>query len=360
MALDQNHEDDSRGGLMSFGAHLDELRSRLIWALAVPFVIAIAAFSVSDYLVEFVTLPLYEALAAEGQPRIVQVLSPSEMVMAKLQLSVWCGVIMAVPWILWQLWRFVGPGLYASERRYARFLVPLSTLLVLMGLSLFYLVLPYLLATLMGFVQSTPRLVAPATALVEGMPTIPVLDGDPAAAQAGNVWIRRDDGQMYVAFDPKREDGQLEVRMIATTPTAVSVIGSKSNGAVAQAYRLSEYIDFVLFFAAAIAIAFQMPVAVLLLGWLGILDTTVLRKYRRYAFFICAIIAAVITPTVDIFSMFILLVPLYMLYELGIVLLHVAPARAVSEGGVVSNALRAMVGRRKYKGGWTDGQEGDE
>lgn len=359
MPFDQNHEDEARGGLMSFGAHLDELRRRLMWALVVPLVLAGVAFGFSNELLELVTLPLYKALEAEGYPRMVQVLSPSEMVVAKLQLSVWCGVVLAVPWILWHLWRFVSPGLYTHERRYARFLVPLSTSMVILGLALLYIALPYLLAMLMGFAKVPPRTVTSSTTPSLVLPTVPILDADPKEAAPGSMWIRRDDGQLYIAFDSGREDGALEVRTLPTTVAPEATLFSSHPGAVAQQFRLSEYIDFVLFFAAAIAIAFQMPVAVLLLGWLGVLETSMLRKYRRHAFFVCVIVAAVITPTVDILSMLVMLVPLYLLYEFGIVLLHIAPARAVSEGGVMRNALGAMVGRRRYTGR-TDGYEGDE
>lgn len=356
MPLDQDQFREG-GGLMSFGAHLDELRSRLIWALAIPVVIATVAFTYSQYIVDFVKRPLMEALSAEGFPPVLQVLSPSEVVLVKVQLSIWAAVILAVPWILWQIWRFVAPGLYAQERRYARFLVPLSTALVIVGLTGFYLALPWMLRMLIQFGEVPPQTVPSEAAMVQpvdGATTppsdapavaktplgnVPVLDDHPKIAKPGDVWIWKKDRQIYLAMENGRPDNMLELR---TVPT-------QNAGEIAQQFRLSEYIDFVLFFSAAIAVAFQMPVAVLLLGWLGILDIVTLRRYRRHAFFICAIAAAVITPTVDIFSMLALLIPLYLLYEFGIILLHVAPAQAVAEGGVVSNTLRAMVGRRKYR-----------
>ena len=67
---------------------------------------------------------------------------------------------------------------------------------------------------------------------------------------------------------------------------------------LSQSFRLQEYVGFVLFTAAAIAIAFQMPVAVVLLGWIGVLDVRTLRAYRRHAFFACAIIALLVTPKI--------------------------------------------------------------
>jgi Sec-independent protein secretion pathway component TatC len=300
---------------------------------------------------EFLERPLVQALAATSQPTNLQVLGPTETIMVDLQISIWTAVVVSLPWILWQLWSFVAPGLYAHERRYARFLVPLSALLVAAGLTGLYLSMPYMMQVMIGFGTEPPRTVAPPpSALDAAAPRVQVLERDPASAEPGQVWMLRGDSQLYVAVDAGRGDGQLEVRTVAT----------RTTGSLSQQYRLQEYVDFLLFFAVAIAIAFQMPVAVLLLGWIGVLDVRGLRTYRKYAFFACAVIAAVVTPTVDVVSMLALMVPLYMLYELGIVLLSVAPARAVAEGGVLRNALGALVGRPRYGRRGTDGAEGDE
>ena len=79
--------------------------------------------------------------------------------------------------------------------------------------------------------------------------------------------------------------------------------------------------------ALAIAVAFQMPLVILLLGWIGIVDPTTLRRQRRYALLVCArLLGAVLTPA-DVVSMVLLFVPLYLLYEFGIVLLRFAPGR---------------------------------
>ena len=336
--------------MMSLGAHLDELRSRIVRAAIVPVALAVLVFLGAAHVRGFLLAPLLEALAAEVQPSNLQVLSPTETVMVDLQISLWTAVVLSLPWILWQLWKFVSPGLYAHERRYARFLVPLSGLLVAIGLAGLYLAMPYMLRMLIGFGIEAPRTVPVPTATVaQPGPSIPVLEADPAAARPGELWILKGDAQLYVAVDAGREDGRLEVRTIP----------ARSTGSLSQQYRLEEYVNFLLFFAAAIAIAFQMPVAVLLLGWVGILEIRTLRRYRRHALFGCAILAAVISPTVDLFSMLALMVPLYLLYELGIVLLAVAPTQAVAEGGVLRNALGTLVGRPKY-GRRTDGAEGDE
>jgi sec-independent protein translocase protein TatC len=79
----------------------------------------------------------------------------------------------------------------------------------------------------------------------------------------------------------------------------------------------------------AIAIAFQLPMVMLLLGWLGVLNPDWLRKNRRYALLVLALLSAIITPQ-DIVSMLMMLIPLYMLYELGIQLIVWVPMTRVA------------------------------
>ena len=79
----------------------------------------------------------------------------------------------------------------------------------------------------------------------------------------------------------------------------------------------------------AIAVAFQLPMVMLLLGWIGAVTPDWLRKNRRYAILILAIISALITPQ-DVISMLMMLVPLYLLYELGIQLIVWVPMSKVA------------------------------
>ncbi|MCE2884381.1 MAG: twin-arginine translocase subunit TatC, partial [Planctomycetaceae bacterium] len=82
-------------------------------------------------------------------------------------------------------------------------------------------------------------------------------------------------------------------------------------------------------------VAFQLPVAILLLGWVGFISPKFLREKRRWAILIMAIIAAVVTPP-DVMSMVLLLGPLWALYEFGILLLVFVPAHKVAQGRVFS------------------------
>jgi Sec-independent protein secretion pathway component TatC len=117
------------------------------------------------------------------------------------------------------------------------------------------------------------------------------------------------------------------------------------GGRLSQQFRLREYLDFTLDFALGITVAFQTPLVVLLLGWLGVLTPDRLGAFRRYALFLSAVVAAVVTPSGDPFSLALLAVPVYLLYELGILLLRVAPPVAVAQGEVFGRVLRLVRGR---------------
>jgi Sec-independent protein secretion pathway component TatC len=111
-------------------------------------------------------------------------------------------------------------------------------------------------------------------------------------------------------------------------PSIVSVALKTGVGAINE-MRVSEYVQLLLSLTLAFALAFQAPVVVLLLGWVGILNQEILSKYRRHAILACAIIAAAIAPG-DPASMLLLLLPLYILYELGGILLRIFPASRVA------------------------------
>jgi len=114
-------------------------------------------------------------------------------------------------------------------------------------------------------------------------------------------------------------------------------------------YRVSEYVKLLMSLSLAFAAGFQAPVIVLLLGWAGLVTPVFLRKYRRHAFLICAIAAALLTPG-DISSMFAMLAPLYLLFELGIVLLVIFPAKKVAAGFTKGQQQRELDRKRADEG----------
>jgi sec-independent protein translocase protein TatC len=177
---------------------------------------------------------------------------------------------------------------------------------------------------------------------------MPVLDEDPVHPQPGQAWISLPDQVMRVAVPLYKHESNAVIELANQANELISPSAQPARpqlrvlelpltvlGGVSQVYRLSEYISFTLLLLAGSVVAFQMPVAILLLGWVGLVNPRMLREKRRWAVFVMAIIAAVVTPP-DITSMLLLLGPLWMLYELGIVLLLLVPAKRVAEGRVFS------------------------
>ncbi|UCD75524.1 MAG: twin-arginine translocase subunit TatC [Phycisphaerales bacterium] len=321
---------------MSFGDHLEELRKRLLLALVVPLPVAVGLFFVSKTLVLVLMRPLVQVLEGQNLPSQVQSLSPPEVILVQLKLSVILAIVLSAPWILWQLWLFIRPGLYKHERRFVYLLLPGSFVLSIVGLALMYFVmLPLMLLVLIKFgvaLQQPADLIpydASSVEVAEGAgtpaPTLQVLEEDPPSPAPGQIWLKMPEGDLKVAvLSGGAEEGQDQWLAILRWPMA-------PDGLVSQQYRIKDYVGFVLLLMAGIAIAFQMPLVILLLGWLGLASADWLRQRRRYALLVCGVVSALITPA-DVVSMLMMLLPLYGLYELGILLLLIAPASKVASG----------------------------
>jgi len=315
---------------MSFGEHLEELRQRLLWALLGIAPIFLLSVYFGNELLEFILAPARQELLDAGLPNELLVTNPLEALGAWLKVSGVVTIVLGVPIIVYQLWRFVAPGLYEHEQRFARFLVPLSVTLSLAGLAfLYYVMLPVMLAFLIGFGAGivgetpTPTVTPPEQALTY---RVPVLNGDPSDPPPGAVWYNRALHQLRINIAPEPAPG--------AAPPPADIRGTPMTLAtgIAQQFRVSEYIGMVFTMSLAFACGFQTPVVVLLLGWAGIVDVQTLSRSRRYALFISAVVAAVLTPSPDPFSMAILALPLYLLYELGLFMLKFIPSERVARG----------------------------
>ncbi len=332
MAASRNEHELSHG-MMSFGDHLEELRRRLVLAVVVPLPLAILLFLVASTIRNLLIEPALQAMTANGLPARMQALGPAEVLTTDLKLSLLGAVVLSAPWILWQAWKFIEPGLYREEKRFVHVLIPGSAILTITGLAfLYWVMLPLMLQVLIAFGVPGPgdafgipdpgdRI---ATIVSDGAPVFPVLSEPPAQPAPGQVWIDAATRSLMVVV-PVAEGG--DSFEILSTPLSRA-------GTISQEFRLGEYIGFVMTLALAIAVAFQMPLVILLLGWIGIVERETLRRQRRYALLVCAVLGAVLTPA-DIVSMVLLFIPLYVLYELGIVLLAFAPADRVASGTVL-------------------------
>lgn len=304
--------------VMSLFDHLEDLRKRVFHAVWGIVPILIVAIVFMKPMLAFLVKPLQKLLTDAGMPVALQSGSPMEGFNTAFKVAILATILVGSPWILFQLWRFVSPGLYKHERRYVYFLMPLSVLLSFAGVALnYFFILPLALKFLIAFSADIglDQFAVPTVETAAVLPTVPVLAGDPTAPAPGAMWI----------VEPLHE-----LRVAIGTPEAVSVWKTaltKEAGVVPQ-FRIGEYIGFVLTLTGAFALSFQLPVVVVLLGWINILRPDTLRKFRRYAGVLSVILAAMVTPG-DPMTMVLAAIPLYGLYEFSIFLLVHFPASKV-------------------------------
>jgi sec-independent protein translocase protein TatC len=138
------------GSVMSLVDHLGELRDRLFRSI-----LAVVAGSVVGF---YFSVPIRDFLLQPLPGGTVQVLGVGDGFAIQLRIAIIAGVILAMPVLLFQIWRFVAPGLTPSERRTVRPWVPLALVFFALGVGIAYLVLPYAVSFLLSFTDD--RLVA--------------------------------------------------------------------------------------------------------------------------------------------------------------------------------------------------------
>ena len=230
-------EHDLNHGMMSFGDHLEELRRRLVFAVALPFPLAILLFFVASTLREILTQPALRAMTANGLPARMQALGPAEVLTTDLKLSLIGALVLSAPWILWQAWKFIEPGLYREEKRFVHVLIPGSAILTISGIAfLYWVMLPLMLQVLIAFGVPGPgdafgipdpgdRI---AAIVSEGAPVFPVLTEPPAQPAPGQVWIDAASRSLMVVV-PVAEGG--DAFEILSTPLSRA-------GTISQEFRL--------------------------------------------------------------------------------------------------------------------------
>ncbi|HEY0664759.1 MAG TPA: twin-arginine translocase subunit TatC [Gallionella sp.] len=224
----------------SFIAHLIELRTRLMHSMIALLLVFLCLFPWAAELYALLAHPLLAKLPAGGQMIATDVTTPF---FVPLKVTMMAAFLIALPYILYQAWRFVAPGLYEHEKRLVVPLIVASTLLFFCGMSFAYFAV------------------------------FPVVFGFITAAAPEGVAVMTD---------------------------------------------IEKYLSFVLSMSMAFGIAFQMPVAVILLVRMGIVSIEKLREARSYVVVGAFVVGAIFTPP-DVVSQFMLAVPLWLLYELGIV-----------------------------------------
>lgn len=292
---------------MTIGEHLEELRKRLIYGL-LGFAAALIFFMVPAIGMRVITIfcaPLIHGLKKHHLPVQLHVIGLTEGFMTYLQIAAICALVVAGPWLLYQLWLFVAAGLYPNERKTVTKYIPLSVTLLMGGvLFVYFAVLPLTVDFFLTFNGEIPLPPGERPTVVADPKSplgVPVLAGDPANPPDGWLWFNT-------------EQSTLKIKI----PGGIRELTFTSPNLIASTFTLDDYIGFVLMFMVVFGVAFQLPLVMLALVTVGLVDIEFLRKQRRIVYFIMAIVAAVIAPGDVVTSMLALLIPMLVLYEFGI------------------------------------------
>ncbi len=305
---------------MSFGDHLEELRTRLILSLVGLVAATIVCLIFNKHVISFVLRPAFVVLRKYGQEPTLQSLSPPDTFMIWIKIALLCGVALSSPWLIWQMWQFVASGLYETERRYVRRFGLASPVLFMVGVTfMFFVVLPIVLNFFASLNQSFPvpsaeltfleeRLVGPPEVVPElpqaTPPLVPLLNEDPQQPPPGTLWFNQTLGQLRLAG----VDRTYQVRMRPLENAA----------AVSNQYSIDFYVSFILTLSLAFGVAFQLPIVVIFLSLSGIVSVTDLARARKYVIFGIVIASALLTPP-DVVSQILLAIPMAILYEGGLI-----------------------------------------
>lgn len=244
--------------------HLAELRSRLIKSAAAFLVGMMIAFTVWNPIFNFLTQPICSALQDRGQDCQLLLIKVQEGFFVAISISFFGGFVLSFPVIATQLWRFVAPGLYRTEKNaFLPFLIASPLMFAAGAAFAFYVVIPLAFDFFLSFQQ--------IGTLTEAAPVA-------------------DANQLAVA-------------------------GIVFQGSVA------EYLSLTIKFIVAFGICFQLPVLLTLMGKAGLISAKGLGDVRKYAVVGILVLAAVATPP-DVISQLILFTVVYGLYEVSIILVR--------------------------------------
>ena len=195
---------------------------------------------------DFIT---YRLLGTEDFSIHLMNIGLTEQFMIHMKTAIYAGLLVASPYILYELFRFVSPGLYANERHYAVWIVGAAYLMFLIGTLVNYFVVFPFTVRFLGTYQVSPD--------------------------------------------------------------------------VANMLTLQSYIDTLLGMSLVMGVVFELPVVCALMGRMGLINGQMMSTYRRHALVAILIVAAIITPTTDAFTLFVVALPIYLLYELSILIVRI-------------------------------------
>ena len=227
---------------MGFLDHLEELRWRIIKSI-IGIVVGsvICGFFIDWIMNEFLLLPAKKTVP----PLVLINLKPYGQLVLYMEVIIVCGIIISIPNIFYQFWKFIEPGLLPHERSYVSWIVFFTTLCFLGGIIFAYFVI---------------------------------------------------------------------------LPTALRFFAAFGTTEISNNIAINEYFSFIISIIITSGIVFELPMVSYFLSKLGIITPKFMRRYRRHAIVVILIIAGMVTPGPDITSQVLLAVPLFLLYEISILI----------------------------------------
>ena len=279
-----SHSEEVEDSTAPLIEHLAELRTRLIRSVLAFAVGVILAFVVAEPILQFLVQPIEQTLRALGDPSpTLQYTSPQEYLFTLFRISMVFGFALSFPMIGYQLWRFVAPGLYKTEKgAFLPFLVA-SPFMFLLGATFAQLVVtPLAMQFFLGFAD------------------VSSIFANLISKAAGDVAVTLPDGvNVDTAVVPATTDG-----------VKITFFG-----------KVNESLDITLKFIMAFGLCFQLPVLLTLMGKAGLVSSDGLGAMRKYAVVAILVLAALVTPP-DVITQLILFVVVYGLYEISIFLVR--------------------------------------
>ena len=237
VSAEQNESANEEGG-MSFLDHLDELRKRIIFSL----IGIVVGMAVSGFFVNFIVEQLILNPALQNKLEL-QNLKPFGQPVLYFKIIFVAGIVLSLPFTVYQLWRFIAPGLYENERKWGLWMTISATFSFIVGIAFAYFVM-------------LPLMVA-------------------FAAQFGSKDIQ-------------------------------------------NIIDVNEYLSFFTTLMIGSGLVFELPVLAFVLAQFGAVNSKFLQKYWRHAMVLILITAAVITPTPDPVNQLVFAIPLFLLYEISV------------------------------------------
>jgi sec-independent protein translocase protein TatC len=229
-------------GRMTVVEHLAELRRRIIISIIAITLAGIVCFIFSESIIRFFVE--YYKDATEGEKDALIFLGPLDAFLTRIKVATYGGIVLALPIWLWELWRFITPGLNPNEKRYA---------------------IPFVLVSMVLFAVGA-----------------------------------------FVA--------------LLTMPRALEFLLNVGGEELRPELTADKFLSFSSLMIVAFGIAFEFPVVLVFLLLARVVTTRQLRRWRRPAIVIIVIFAAIITPSQDPYSLFFMVVPMYIFFETSIII----------------------------------------